>query len=132
MRTALTLHPRITESADVETSLSLDRFERSSPSPIREARDPYDWSLDDPGAAMHIEPVWRHPPEDLDPHLVSLRPLLSIRLAATRETRMARLRSLMLGYALIGFLAALSGLTVYAAAIRLPAVQQASIDAEGV
>jgi hypothetical protein len=89
---------------------------------------PYDWSLDEPGAAYHIGSSTASPPPDLDPHLQRL----DIRLGASRETRLAYARSMMIGYAAIALLAVLSASAFYAAVVRLPAVQQASIDAEGV
>ncbi len=94
----------------------------------RERRSPYDWSLDEPGQAYHIGPSSPVIPPDLDPHVK--RP--TILLSASRPTRLEVMRATMLGYAVIAFLAALSVLAFGAAAVRLPAVQQASIDAEGV
>lgn len=127
---ALTL-PTLTRTDDaalqrrmraVEASISLDTFEQPT-------RDPYDWSLARPGAEYHIEPVIQHPPPDLDPHLAYARTLLSIRLAASRPTRMEHARATMIGFAAATFLAALAILTITAAAIRLPAIEQQLADA---
>lgn len=101
--------------------LSLEGFERTT-------RPAYDWSLDHPGKALHIGPTTPVIPPDLDPHVK--RPTIS--LAASRPSRLEVMRSTMLAYVAIGFLAALSGAAFYGAAIRLPEVRQASIDAEGV
>jgi hypothetical protein len=103
---------------DVEASLSLDRFERPRIKTSPERRAPDDWSLERPGASCHIGPVVSHPPADLDPHL------RTVRLAQSRESRMQYLRSMMLGYAAIICLAVLSVATLYAAATRLPAIEQ--------
>ncbi len=105
----------------IERDLTLDPYERIP-------RSPYDWSLDDPGKAYHIGPMSPVIPPDLDPHL-SLR---VIPLAASRPSRMEVVRSTMLAYAAIGFLAAIGIAAFYAAASRMPEVRQASIDAEGV
>ncbi|THV13753.1 hypothetical protein [Rhizobium rhizophilum] len=130
---ALTL-PAITRTDDVslqrrmhavEGSISLDDFE-----PTRhEPRDPYDWSLARPGSEYHIEPVIQHPPPDLDTHLAYARTPLSIRLAASRPTRTEHARATMIGFAAATFLAALAILTITAAAIRLPAIEQQLADA---
>lgn len=111
----------------IEASLSLDAYEHSP-------RRPYDWSLSRPGAALHIEPVTDTLPADLDPHLApALAPVAPhIRLAASRQTRLEYLRAMALGWTMTALIAALALTAATAAAIRLPAVQQASIDAEGV
>lgn len=105
----------------IERDLSLDPYERIP-------RSTYDWSLDDPGKAYHIGPMSPVIPPELDPHLSPR----VIPLAASRPSRMDVVRSTMLAYAAIGFLAAISFAAFYGAAIRMPEVRQASIDAEGV
>lgn len=105
----------------IERDLSLDRYERIS-------RQPYDWSLDEPGKAYHIGPMTTVIPPDLDPHVAPR----VIPLAASRESRMEVLRSTMLAYAAIGFLAAIGIAAFCGAVVRMPEVRQASIDAEGV
>lgn len=111
----------------IEGLLVLDEFERPFVASVSE-RGPYDWSLDDPGKAYHIGPSSPVIPPDLDPHVK--RPVIHLR--DSREARLAYLRSTMIGYAAIAFLFVISAATFYAATIRLPDVQQASIDAEGV
>ena len=111
----------------IEGLLRLDEFERPFVASASE-RSAYDWSLDRPGAAYHIGPSSPVIPPDLDPHVK--RPVIHLR--DSREERLAYLRSTMIGYAAIAFLFVISVATFYAAAVRLPAVQQASIDAEGV
>lgn len=91
-------------------------------------RSPYDWSLDEPSKAYHIGLMTTTIPPDLDPHVT--RPIIS--LAASRKSRMEVLRSTMLAYAAIGFIFAIAASAFYGAAIRMPEVRQASIDAEGV
>jgi hypothetical protein len=94
----------------------------------RAPRSPYDWSLDDPGKAYHIDPVTTVIPPDLDPHVRA--PIIP--LSASRAPRMEVMRSSMLAYAAIGFLFAISAAAFYGAAVRMPEVRQASVDAEGV
>lgn len=91
-------------------------------------RSPYDWSLDDPGKAYHVGPLTTVIPPDLDPHVT--RPVIP--LSASRATRLEVMRSAMLAYAAIGFLAAIGIAAFYGAAVRMPDIRQASIDAEGV
>lgn len=105
----------------VEGDLSLDRYERAP-------RSPYDWSLDEPGKAYHVGPMTTVIPPDLDPHLMPR----VIPLSASRPSRMEMMRSTMLAYAAIGFLFAISAAAFYGAAVRMPEIRQASIDAEGV
>lgn len=112
---------RLPLAAGLEGDLSLDSYER-------EPRSPYDWSLDDPASACHIGPMTTVIPPDLDPHITP--PVIP--LAASRPSRMDVVRSTMIAYAAIGFLAAISIAAFYGAAMRLPEVRQASIDAEGV
>lgn len=116
----------------IEGLLVLDEYERPFVASVSERRLPYDWGMDRAGQAFHIEPVGERIPADLDPDLApaTVRPL--IRLDDGRETRLGYLRSMMVATVAVAFFAAIGGITLYAAAIRLPAVQQASIDAEGV
>lgn len=116
---AKAVQPRST--AAIESALSLDRF-------VGQPRRPYDWSLDEPGKAYHIGPTTPVIPPDLDPHVLPR----VISLSAGRASRLEVMRSTMLAYAAIGFLAAISAAAFYGAAIRMPEVRQASIDAEGV
>ncbi len=115
------LAARLPHAVGLESDLSLDRYERAP-------RSPYDWSLDEPGKAYYVGPMTTVIPPDLDPH-VSPR---VIPLAASRPSRMDVIRSTMLAYAAIGFLAAIGIAAFCGAAIRMPDVRQASIDAEGV
>ncbi|MEJ1932465.1 hypothetical protein WDZ92_19690 [Nostoc sp. NIES-2111] len=92
------------------------------------SRTPYDWSLDEPGKAFHIGPMTTVIPPDLDPHVAPR----VIPLSASRPSRTEVLRSTMLAYAAIGFIFAIAAAAFYGAAIRMPEVRQASIDAEGV
>lgn len=91
-------------------------------------RRPYDWSLDEPGKAFHVGPMTPGIPPDLDPHVMPR----VISLSASRASRLEVLRSTILAYAAIGFIAAIGMGAFYGAAIRMPEVRQASIDAEGV
>lgn len=111
----------------IEGLLGLDKFERPFAATVSR-RSPYDWSIDDFGAAYHIDPVTPVIPPDLDPHVLPR----VIPLSASRASRLEVMRSTMLAYAAIGFLAAISAAAFYGAAIRMPEVRQASIDAEGV
>lgn len=105
----------------IEGVLSLERFERSP-------RSPYAWSLEHPGKAYHIGPMTTVIPPELDPHVMPR----VIPLSASRASRLEVMRSTMLAYAAIGFLFAISAAAFYGAAIRMPEIRQASIDAEGV
>jgi hypothetical protein len=98
------------------------------------ARSPYDWSLERPGAHFHIDPVSEQIPADLDPHIAPgmVSVPVEIRLAASRPTRLELVRATALGITATALIAALAATAFTAAAIRLPAVQQASIDAAGV
>lgn len=111
----------------IEGILALDEFERPFVASASE-RSPYDWSLEDPCKAFHVGPLTTVIPPDLDPHVAPR----VIPLAASRASRMEVLRSTMLAYAAIGFIFAIGAAAFYGAAIRLPEVRQASIDAEGV
>lgn len=102
-----------------------DSRARQAPGSTRSA---YDWSLDDPGEAYHVGPMTTVIPPDLDPHVRA--PVIP--LSASRLSRMEVLRSTMLAYAAIGFLFAISVAAFYGAAVRMPEIRQASIDAEGV
>jgi hypothetical protein len=111
----------------IEGLLVLDEFERPFVASTSE-RSLYDWSLDEPGKAYHIGPMTTVIPPDLDPHLMPR----VIPLSASRPSRMEAIRSTMLAYAAIGFLFAISAAAFYGAAVRMPEIRQASIDAEGV
>ncbi len=111
----------------IEGLLALDEFERPFVASVSE-RSPYDWSLDNPGQAYHVGPMTTVIPPDLDPHVA---PRI-IPLAASRHSRIEVLRSTMLAYAAIGFIFAIGAAAFYGAAIRMPEVRQASVDAEGV
>ncbi len=102
-----------------------DSRERQAPG---STRSPYDWSLDEPGKAYHIGPVTTVIPPDLDPHVRAR----VIPLSASRASRLEIMRSTMLAYAAIGFLAGISAAAFYGAVARMPEIRQASIDAEGV
>lgn len=102
-----------------------DSRARQAPGSTRSA---YDWSLGDPGEAYHVGPMTTVIPPDLDPHVRA--PVIP--LSASRLSRMEVLRSTMLAYAAIGFLFAISVAAFYGAAVRMPEIRQASIDAEGV
>lgn len=93
--------------------------------PAKAARSPYDWSLDQPSSAYHIEPVSDRIPADLDPHLAvsTIRPL-HILLTEARATRLESARATMLGIACTVCIIALAAATLTAAAIRLPQIEQ--------
>lgn len=115
------LAARLPHAVGLESDLSLDRYERAP-------RSPYDWSLDEPGKAYHVGSMTTVIPPDLDPHVT--RPVIP--LSASRATRLEVMRSSMLAYAAIGFLAAIGVAAFYGAVVRMPDIRQASIDAEGV
>lgn len=111
----------------IEGLLALDEFDRPFVASVSE-RSPYDWSLDELGKAFHVGPMTTVIPPDLDPHVAPL----VIPLAASRPSRTEVLRATMLAYAAIGFIFAIAAAAFYGAAIRMPEIRQASIDAEGV
>lgn len=89
-------------------------------------RSPYDWSLDRPGAALHIGPISQTIPADLDPHLAPCYASvpLAIRLERGRAERIEHTRALMIGITAAIFIAAVGAATITAAAIRLPQIEQ--------
>lgn len=119
---------RTASSFDFDAHHAVDARDQQGARPYR----PYDWGLEHAGRAYHVEPASERIPADLDPHLTpaTVRPL--IRLDDGREPRLDYLRSMMAAMMAIVFFAAIGGATLYAAAVRLPAVHQASLDAEGV
>lgn len=116
MQTALHRAPA---TVDIDALCSLDRFEK----PRRPA---YDWSLERPGAAWHVDPITDAIPADLDPDLAPgmITVPLSIRLEQGRAERLEHRRALMIGITAAALLAMLSIAAVTAAAIRLPQIEQ--------
>lgn len=115
----------------IEGLLVLDEFERPFVASVS-GRDPYDWSLDRPGTALHIGASSPVIPPDLDPHLAPAHQPVLIVLGGGAEPVGAYVRSLMIAWCATVFLAAMGLLAFTAAVNRLPAIHQASIDAEGV